>query len=485
MKTEDFKAHLRSSERCGALHQMGELEAKIKSQEKQLEATKEELRMLREKYEKELLKSSNSPPSQETPSSEGEHDVLEDEAEAAREVIQGAVGETDEESAGSIELNKETKKAAGENAAANRVEASRREEKIQDEEGELEEDLDNPSDDSEEGVSNSRSPSATPSRSSSMSRSWSRSRSRSGSWDDNSAYDVSRSRSRSRSWDDNTFDDPSSLASSCLTTSFGRARGGGGGGGGATNSAPGEVSPDLPTAPTGPLVLTEEDGDEGEMEDRTHTRGKQVMKCALFSVGKIIKYFVFQAARLDKHILTNHPAIRKKDISVKNFSRHVREKNGRTKKACPHCEKTFSTKSSLIRHIRKVHNDERTKCPYCEKEVKTFELNQHINRVHKKQKEPCPHCEKEFAGMSNLHEHIKSVHKKKKVPCPHCAKEYGFRSGLNEHINGVHKKLKRLCPHCEKEFSSRGNLNKHRKEPTRNRKCLVLTVRRSSHFVAA
>ena len=113
MKTEDFKAHLRSSERCGALHQMGELEAKIKSQEKQLEATKEELRMLREKYEKELLKSSNSPPSQETPSSEGEHDVLEDEAEAAKEVFQGAVGETEEESAGSTELNKETKGERG------------------------------------------------------------------------------------------------------------------------------------------------------------------------------------------------------------------------------------------------------------------------------------------------------------------------------------------------------------------------------------
>ena len=113
MKTEDFKAHLRSSEGCGALHQMGELEAKIKSQEKQLEATKEELRMLREKYEKELLKSSNSPPSQETPSSEGEHDVLEDEAEAAKEVFQGAVGETEEESAGSTELNKETKGERG------------------------------------------------------------------------------------------------------------------------------------------------------------------------------------------------------------------------------------------------------------------------------------------------------------------------------------------------------------------------------------
>ena len=263
---------------------------------------------------------------------------------------------------------------------ANRVEASRREEKIQDEEG----NLNNPCDNSEEEETNSRSPSATPSRSRSMSRSWSRSRSRSGSWDDNSADDFSRSRSRSKSWDDKTFDNPS-VASPYPTTSFRTARGGGGGG--STNSAPGEVSPDLPTAPTGPLVLTEEDGDEGEMEDRTHTRGKQVMKCALFSVGKIIKYFVFQAARLDKHILTNHPAIRKKDISVKNFSQHVREKNGRTKKACPHCEKTFSTKSSLIRHIRKVHNDERTKCPYCEKEVKTFELNQHINRVHKKQKE--------------------------------------------------------------------------------------------------
>ena len=171
---------------------------------------------------------------------------------------------------------------------ANRVEASRREEKIQDEEG----NLNNPCDNSEEEETNSRSPSATPSRSSSMSRSWSRSRSRSGSWDDNSAYDVSRSRSRSRSWDDNTFDDPSSLASSCLTTSFGRARGGGGGGG-ATNSAPGEVSPDLPTAPLGLLALAEEDGDVGEMEDRTHTRGKQVMKCAIIFCWQNYKTFCF------------------------------------------------------------------------------------------------------------------------------------------------------------------------------------------------
>ena len=89
LKTEDFKVHLRSSERCGALHQVAELEAKIKTQEKQLEATKQELRMLRQKYKKVLNVTSNSPPSQETPLAEVEHDVLEDEAEAAKEVIQG------------------------------------------------------------------------------------------------------------------------------------------------------------------------------------------------------------------------------------------------------------------------------------------------------------------------------------------------------------------------------------------------------------
>lgn len=72
-------------------------------------------------------------------------------------------------------MNKETKEAAEENLAVNRAEASRREEKIQDEEGELGEDLDKPSYDSEDDELNSRSPSTTPSRS----RSWSRSRSRS------------------------------------------------------------------------------------------------------------------------------------------------------------------------------------------------------------------------------------------------------------------------------------------------------------------
>ena len=71
MKTEDFKAHLRSSERCGALQQMGELEAKIKSQEKQLEATKEELRMLRQKYEKVLKKKHQLSPFSRNPFSRG------------------------------------------------------------------------------------------------------------------------------------------------------------------------------------------------------------------------------------------------------------------------------------------------------------------------------------------------------------------------------------------------------------------------------
>ena len=187
MKTEDFKDHLRSSERCGALHQMGELEAKIKTQEKQLKATKEELRMLRQKYKKVLNVTTNSPPSQESPSAEGEHDIPEDEAEAPKEVFQGTGGE--EESTGSIELNKEGKEAVEESVAAKRAEASRREEKIQDEEGDLEEDLDNPSDDSKEGVSNSRSPSATPSRS----RSWSRSRSRSRSWESSASDDEEHS----------------------------------------------------------------------------------------------------------------------------------------------------------------------------------------------------------------------------------------------------------------------------------------------------
>ena len=100
IQTEDFKEHLRSSERCGALHQVAELEAKIKTQENQLEATKQELRMLRQKYEKVFNKTTNTSPSQESPSAEGEHDVPEDEAEAAKEVFQGTEGE--EESTSSI-----------------------------------------------------------------------------------------------------------------------------------------------------------------------------------------------------------------------------------------------------------------------------------------------------------------------------------------------------------------------------------------------
>jgi len=81
----------------------------------------------------------------------------------------------------------------------------------------------------------------------------------------------------------------------------------------------------------------------------------------------------------------------KKDISVDNFSRHIRETHERIKKRCPQCGKEFAM-SNLLRHIRQVHTKESMECPYCDKTITISNLNKHIKSVHKKVKKTCERC---------------------------------------------------------------------------------------------
>ena len=269
MKTEDFNFHLRVHDSCAVMHQMKVvLEAKIQSREKELEATKLELSAEKEKYEKtlkeeierhkeEILKHSKKEVDMQDLIFRYEYELAQTKKRLADEqrkqkknlkkyinvlkefhlkhrqilkaeghdIDQGVPIETqtkgtqtDPDFVSSTEKEHEIKDdtrpdeafARGEKRAAgeNVEKLKRMMEKELQQEGKPKEDLDIPSDDSQEDKrSHSRSNSRSSSRSNSRSCSWSRSRSRSRSLSWYEEYDSDTKQGNASDDDDNGDDD--------------------------------------------------------------------------------------------------------------------------------------------------------------------------------------------------------------------------------------------------------------------------------------
>ena len=91
---------------------------------------------------------------------------------------------------------------------------------------------------------------------------------------------------------------------------------------------------------------------------------------------------------------------------------------------CSYCEKKFQAKKLLYNHVQSIHLGEKTRCPDCNKDISVDNFSRHVRETHERVglqftpghhliisfilqiKKPCPHCEKEFA-MSNLSRHIR------------------------------------------------------------------------------
>lgn len=103
---------------------------------------------------------------------------------------------------------------------------------------------------------------------------------------------------------------------------------------------------------------------------------------------------------------------------------------------CKHCEKNFSSYSSLHVHVR-IHTGQR---PYS-----------------------CNHCFKKFTHSSGLKRHVRCHTGEKPYPCPACPSAFADRGALKSHIRTHTGERPFVCDLCNKTFTQPSSLRVHKK----------------------
>ena len=111
-------------------------------------------------------------------------------------------------------------------------------------------------------------------------------------------------------------------------------------------------------------------------------------------------------------------------------------KTKKKKYKCKHCEKNFSSYSSLHVHVR-IHTGQR---PYS-----------------------CNHCFKKFTHSSGLKRHVRCHTGEKPYPCPACPSAFADRGALKSHIRTHTGERPFVCDLCNKTFTQPSSLRVHKK----------------------
>lgn len=138
---------------------------------------------------------------------------------------------------------------------------------------------------------------------------------------------------------------------------------------------------------------------------------------------------------------------------------------------CAHCGRSFVRMANLKKHNQNtcVRTADDYECAHCLRRFKLKSvLEAHIKLVHLMKYVskclPCPHCDKTFTVRTSLTDHIRIHTGAKPYKCDHCKRTFRQRNHLRMHIERIHlsKNVKRFqCPYCEKSFNSRYELENH------------------------
>ena len=81
----------------------------------------------------------------------------------------------------------------------------------------------------------------------------------------------------------------------------------------------------------------------------------------------------------------------------KDLYHHVKFKHDQIRNyECSYCKKKFQAKKLLYNHVQSVHLGEKTNCLDCKRDVSVDNFRRHVKEFHEGIKKPCPQCGKEF-----------------------------------------------------------------------------------------
>lgn len=107
--------------------------------------------------------------------------------------------------------------------------------------------------------------------------------------------------------------------------------------------------------------------------------------------------------------------------------------------ACDVCQMKFKTKVALEGHRFRIHSDNKKfNCNVCEKSfATTVLLKAHMVSHSTARSLQCPHCDKGFNYKQSLMSHIRT-HTGEKSACKHCPKMFTQPHNLKAHVKKVH-----------------------------------------------
>uniref|UniRef100_A0A8D8VPC2 Serendipity locus protein H-1 n=1 Tax=Cacopsylla melanoneura TaxID=428564 RepID=A0A8D8VPC2_9HEMI len=201
--------------------------------------------------------------------------------------------------------------------------------------------------------------------------------------------------------------------------------------------------------------------------------------------------------KFDEHYASTHKGrlaytcvcCNKSTFTFDTFKSHCFRIINRNRYRCDYtnCNKSFSSKTSVVTHIKAVHlkmgpqkyvcemcgtlftskilldthlpcNNQDSKVSVCQECGKIFstgpKLRQHVRRVHSMLTFICDICAKSFNTKHNLAQHIKTHTSNRPHACPHCGKSYFEQSHLRRHMKKHVTSLEYPCSQCPKRFKS-------------------------------
>ncbi|CAC5386989.1 KRAB [Mytilus coruscus] len=157
-----------------------------------------------------------------------------------------------------------------------------------------------------------------------------------------------------------------------------------------------------------------------------------------------------------------------KKMLLENHKNNIRSRIKRARKRedshipCPTCDLMFSTSKGFKRHLRVCQV---VKCPQCDKQFKSMEEFEGHVEVHKGEElhgYQCIYCDMQFLLTSQLRKHEKTHYEfKYKYQCQLCPKSYNSGTSLRQHIREGHKESRICCLVCGKFCDSEFDYNQH------------------------
>ena len=129
---------------------------------------------------------------------------------------------------------------------------------------------------------------------------------------------------------------------------------------------------------------------------------------------------------------------------------------------CPHCGKTWTTRSNLLKHVATAHSGRSLNCAECSFSSSSREqLKYHNERVHLKTQYSCKveNCGYIARTAANLNLHHLSNHEEKKFFCLICFDRFAALIFLKPHIRQNHSGL--FCDTCLYQPKTEADLAEH------------------------